>query len=64
MPSGWGATVRILEDMADSYAEIWIIKEAMEKAGSADTQKVRDALASLDITSGPSELRSRRRRQV
>ena len=43
----------MIEDMADTYAEIWIIKEAIEKAGSADPQKVRDALASLDITSGP-----------
>jgi branched-chain amino acid transport system substrate-binding protein len=43
----------MIEDMADTYAEIWMIKDAMEKAGSADPQKVRDALASIDITSGP-----------
>ena len=43
----------MIEDMADTYAEIWMIKDALEKAGSADPQKVRDALASLDITSGP-----------
>lgn len=35
------------------YSEIWIIKEAMEKAGSADPKKVRDALASLHITKPP-----------
>ena len=43
----------MIEDMADTYAEIWMIKDALEKAGSANPQKVRDALASLDITSGP-----------
>lgn len=43
----------MIEDMADTYAEIWMIKEAMEKAGSADPEKLRDGLASLDITSGP-----------
>jgi branched-chain amino acid transport system substrate-binding protein len=43
----------MIEDMADTYAEVWMIKEALEKAGSADPAKVRDALASLDITSGP-----------
>jgi len=43
----------MIEDMADTYAEIWMIKDAMEKAASADPQKVRDALSSIDITSGP-----------
>jgi len=43
----------MIEDMADTYAEIWIIKDAMEKAKSVDPRKVRDALASIDITSGP-----------
>jgi len=43
----------MIEDMADTYAEFWMIKEAMEKAKSTDPKKVRDALASLDITSGP-----------
>jgi branched-chain amino acid transport system substrate-binding protein len=43
----------MIEDMADTYAEIWMIKDAMEKAGSVEPEKVRDALASIDITSGP-----------
>jgi branched-chain amino acid transport system substrate-binding protein len=43
----------MIEDMADTYAEIWIIKEAMEKAGSTDPRKIRDALATIHITSGP-----------
>lgn len=43
----------MIEDMADTYAEIWIIKEGIEKAASTDPQKIRDAIASLDITSGP-----------
>lgn len=40
-------------DTTSIYSEIWIIKEALEKAGSADPKKVRDALASLDITKPP-----------
>lgn len=43
----------MIEDMADTFAEIWMIKDAMEKAKSVDPKKVRDALASIDITSGP-----------
>lgn len=40
-------------DTTSIYSEIWIIKEALEKAGSADPKNVRDALASLDITKPP-----------
>jgi branched-chain amino acid transport system substrate-binding protein len=36
-----------------SYAELWIIKDALESAGSADPVKVRDALASIHITAPP-----------
>jgi branched-chain amino acid transport system substrate-binding protein len=43
----------MIEDMADTYAEIWMIKDAMEQAKSTDPKKVRDALASIDIKSGP-----------
>jgi branched-chain amino acid transport system substrate-binding protein len=36
-----------------AYAEVWILKEAIEKAASPDPLKVRDALASLRITTPP-----------
>lgn len=35
------------------YAQTWILKEALEKAASPDPKKVRDALASLHITTPP-----------
>lgn len=36
-----------------SYAEMWIIKDAIEQAKSADPSKVRDALASIHLTKPP-----------
>jgi branched-chain amino acid transport system substrate-binding protein len=39
--------------MISTYGQVMLIKEAMEIAGSADPVKVRDALSSLYITSGP-----------
>jgi branched-chain amino acid transport system substrate-binding protein len=41
------------EHAGESYVIMWVIKEALEKAKSADPKKVRDALASLDLTQGP-----------
>jgi branched-chain amino acid transport system substrate-binding protein len=41
------------QDSVSGYAEIWIIKEALEKAASADPGKVREALAALDLHQGP-----------
>jgi branched-chain amino acid transport system substrate-binding protein len=35
------------------YQGMWVIKEALEKAGSTDREAIRDALASLDIQPGP-----------
>lgn len=43
----------MIQDAVSGYAEIWIIKEAVEKAASADPAKVREALAALDIHAGP-----------
>jgi branched-chain amino acid transport system substrate-binding protein len=40
------------EHAGESYVIMWVIKEALEKAKSSDPQKVRDALASLDIKDG------------
>jgi branched-chain amino acid transport system substrate-binding protein len=39
-----------IHNTTSTYAELWIIKEALEKAASADPVKVRDALASLHST--------------
>jgi branched-chain amino acid transport system substrate-binding protein len=41
------------QDPLSTYANVWIIKEALERARSADPTAVRDALAALDLTSGP-----------
>src|SRR5213080_2402871 len=41
------------QDPLMSYAHVWIIKEAIEQAKSADPKAIRDALAKIDVTSGP-----------
>lgn len=43
----------IMEHSGEAYAMMWILKEAIEKAASRDPKKVRDALASLELTEGP-----------
>jgi branched-chain amino acid transport system substrate-binding protein len=48
--SGEGWTIH---NTTSTYAEMWIIKEALEKAASPDPVKVRDALAALNITKPP-----------
>jgi branched-chain amino acid transport system substrate-binding protein len=41
------------QDPLCSYAHVWLIKEAAEQARSADPKAIRDALAKIDLTSGP-----------
>ena len=41
------------QDTVSGYAELWIVKEALEKAASADPTKLRDVLAALDLRQGP-----------
>jgi branched-chain amino acid transport system substrate-binding protein len=41
------------QDPLCSYAHVWLIKEAAEQARSADPKAIRDALAKLDLSSGP-----------
>ena len=41
------------QDPLCTYAHVWMIKEAIELARSADPKAIRDALAKLDLTSGP-----------
>ena len=35
------------------YYQVWIFKEALEKAGSADPQKLNAAIKALDLRTGP-----------
>jgi branched-chain amino acid transport system substrate-binding protein len=41
------------QDPLCTYAHVWIIKEAAEQAKSADPKAIREAIAKLDLTSGP-----------
>jgi branched-chain amino acid transport system substrate-binding protein len=41
------------QDPLMTYAHVWIIKEAAERARSADPRAIRDAVAKLDLTGGP-----------
>jgi branched-chain amino acid transport system substrate-binding protein len=43
---------------ATSYACIWILKDVLERAGSLDKEKLREALARTEITSGPAMILS------
>jgi branched-chain amino acid transport system substrate-binding protein len=40
-------------DTTSEYSHMWILKEALEKAGSADPKKVRDAVAAIHISKPP-----------
>lgn len=60
---GWahGLSARTQKDLgyplcnyvAQGYMPIWIAYDALERAGSLDRDKIRDALAKTNITSGP-----------
>jgi len=41
------------QDPLCTYAHVWLIKEAIEQAKSADPKQVRDALAKIDLSTGP-----------
>jgi branched-chain amino acid transport system substrate-binding protein len=41
------------QDPLCTYAHVWLIKEAAEQAKSADPKAIRDAIAKIDLTSGP-----------
>jgi branched-chain amino acid transport system substrate-binding protein len=43
----------LTQDPLCTYAHVWLIKEALEQAKSADPKAIRDALAKIDLTSGP-----------
>ena len=41
------------QDSICTYGDVWIFKEALEKAGAADRAKVAEALRAMDTTTGP-----------
>ncbi len=43
------------QDSLCDYGHIWIIKEALEKAGAADRRKVADAVRAMDTTTGAAQ---------
>ena len=44
------------QDAVMNYGHIWILKEAIERAGSAERHKVNDTLHAMDMTTGPALL--------
>lgn len=43
----------MIQDSLSNYIHVWILKEALELAGSADPEDVNQALKELDLTEGP-----------
>lgn len=43
------------QDSITTYADLWVFKTAMEMAGSADKEKVAQALRQIDTTEGPAK---------
>jgi branched-chain amino acid transport system substrate-binding protein len=41
------------QDSINTYGDMWIFKDALEKAGTADRKKVADAIRKMDTTEGP-----------
>jgi branched-chain amino acid transport system substrate-binding protein len=46
----------MIQDTVSTYAHIWIIKEALEKAGTIDRKVLRDTISKIHITSGPATI--------
>jgi branched-chain amino acid transport system substrate-binding protein len=43
----------LTQDSISTYGDMWIFKEALEKAGAADRKKVAEAIRRMDTTDGP-----------
>ena len=43
----------LTQDPLCTYAHVWLIKEALERAKSADPKAIREALAKIELTAGP-----------
>jgi len=41
------------QDSMSTYGDMWVFKEALEKAGSADRKKVAEAIRNMNMTGGP-----------
>jgi branched-chain amino acid transport system substrate-binding protein len=44
----------LTQDSLCTYGDMWIFKEALEKAGAADRKKVAEAIRTMDTKTGPS----------
>jgi branched-chain amino acid transport system substrate-binding protein len=45
----------ITQDSLSTYGDMWIFKEALEKAGAADKKKVAEAIRKMDTRDGPAK---------
>ena len=45
----------ITQDSLSTYGDMWIFKEALEKAAAADRKKVADAIRTMDTRDGPAK---------
>ena len=54
----------ITQDSLSTYGDMWIFKEALEKAASADRQKVAEAIRTMDTREGPAKYFPRRPREI
>src|SRR5262249_55516972 len=45
----------LIQGTNSTYGDIWIYKEAVEKAGAADRKKVAAAIRAMDATTGPAK---------
>jgi branched-chain amino acid transport system substrate-binding protein len=43
----------LTQDSISTYGDMWIFKEALEKAGAADRKKIAEAIRTMDTTDGP-----------
>jgi branched-chain amino acid transport system substrate-binding protein len=43
----------LTQDSLCAYGHVWILKDAVEKAGAADRRKVADAIRTMDTSEGP-----------
>jgi branched-chain amino acid transport system substrate-binding protein len=43
----------LTQDSLTAYGDMWIFKEALERAGAADRVKVADQIRTMDLTTGP-----------
>ena len=43
----------LTQDSLTAYGDVWIFKEALERAGAADKVKVAEAIRAMNLTEGP-----------